>query len=74
MNLLELRAEIPPILVGPGSYFPHISAGAGICRLRLLHWVFDAFILHFFPQEPYKQGKTHFHSQVFILCVRLTSV
>lgn len=74
MNLLELRAEIPLILVGRGSYLPLVSAGAGICRVRLSHWVFDAFILHFLPQEPYKQGKTHFHSQVFILCVRLTSI
>lgn len=48
MTLLELRAEIPLIFVGPGSYFAHISAGAGICRLRLLHRVSDAFILHFF--------------------------
>lgn len=73
MTLLELRAEIPLIFVELGSYFPHISAGAGICRFRLLSWVFDAFILHFSPQEPYKQGEMHFHSQVFIVCVGLTS-
>lgn len=57
MTLWELRAEIPLIFVGLGSYFPHVNAGAGVCRL--LHHVFDAFILHFSPQEPYKQGKTH---------------
>lgn len=73
MTLLELRAEIPLIFVELGSYFPHISADARICRLRLLSWVSDAFILHFSLQEPHKQGKTHFHSQVFIVCVGLTS-